>query len=427
MPTGLRIKLSAMMFLQFMLIAVFWIQLAPYLTKVGGIKGWQMWLILSAMPIGCLFSPIFGMIADRYFSSNKVLFGMNLFGAITLFFAASQTNPTLLFVLLLLFMICYMPTWGLTSAIAMSNSPAEKFPQIRVFGSLGWFSSVAFSLLALQIWDVKIDGEIVGGDLVDGVIVGGMNVPMMCGAGISLLAAFIALLIPNTPPPAKGQPLSVVDALGLRSVTLMKDPKFAFFILVSFLVMIPFGMDWTYFGGYLDDQGFKTITWTTNLGRALEIIFMLFVPIAIMKMGVKWAMSVGLVAMCVRYGAYLASDVVNINIVYLGILVHGLIYGFFFVGGQIYINRKAPKEMQAQAQGFIFLVTFGLGLLVANFVNGYLIDLLKTDAKSWAAIWTFMTIFSGAALAVFFLLFWDKPGEVDETVKAEVAEKAETA
>jgi MFS family permease len=186
-------------------------------------------------------------------------------------------------------------------------------------------------------------------------------------------------------------------------------------------------MHWSYVGDFLADKDFKLISGNGYLGQGFEIIFMLFVPLAIAKMGVKWAMSVGLVAQVVRFAAYLGSDVINPYIVYPGILVHGLIYGFFFVGGQIYINRKAPKEMQAQAQGFFFLITFGLGLIIANFLNGYLIDLLKTDAKSWASIWTVMTIVSGAVLAVFFLLFWDKPGEVDETVKAEVAEKAESA
>ncbi|MHC5053671.1 MAG: MFS transporter [Planctomycetota bacterium] len=370
MPTGVRIKLSVMMFLQFMLVAVFWIQLAPYLGNLGSMKNWQLALILSAMPIGCLFSPIVGMIADRYFAGQKVLFAMNAIGAILLFVAAFQTNPTTLFLLLLLFMICYMPSWGLTSAISMANSPPELFPQIRVFGSLGWVASAIPSLVALYGFGVKIDS----------VVVGGMNIPILIGGIASVVAALLALTVPDTPPPAKGKPLSVVDALGLRTVFLMKDIKFAFFIVISLLVMIPFTIHWSYLGTFLEDKGFSLIAGTSHIGQGLEIIFMLFVPLAVARMGVKWAMSVGLVALLVRYLAYLGSGVLDQTwLMYVAIGVHGLIYGFFFVGGQVYINKKAPKEMRAQAQGFIFLVTFGLGLLIGNFFNGELIGYNTTE------------------------------------------------
>ena len=398
-----------MMFLQFMTLAVFWQQLDPYLDTLGGMSSVQKSWILSSMAIGCLASPIIGMLADRYFASQKVLFGVNLIGGLLLFASAVLQNPTLVFVVLLAYMLCYMPTWGLTSAIAMSHSPADKFPQIRVFGSIGWFSSVIFSIVAAYVFKVNIDGTAVNG----------MNIPLICGGAVSIVGAFVALTLPNTPPPAKGQPLSIIDALGLRSLVLLKDARFAFFIFVSLLVMLPFGMDWSYLGGFLKDKGFEMITWTTYLGRALEIIFMLFVPLALAKLGAKWAMSVGLAAMVVRYSSYWGSEVLDQNLlIYAGILVHGLIYGFFFVGGQVYIERKAPKEIRAQAQGFIFLVTFGVGLLLANLINGKLIERFKivetvdgVVQKNWYTIWLLMMGLAIAVLVAFTLLFWDKDAE----------------
>ena len=408
-PIAIRFNLSLMMFLQFMTLAVFWQQLDPYLDTLGGMSSVQKSWILSSMAIGCLASPIIGMLADRYFASQKVLFGVNLIGGLLLFASSVLQNPTLVFVVLLAYMLCYMPTWGLTSAIAMSHSPADKFPQIRVFGSIGWFSSVIFSIVAAYVFKVNIDGTAVNG----------MNIPLICGGAVSIVGAFVALTLPNTPPPAKGQPLSIIDALGLRSLVLLKDARFAFFIFVSLLVMLPFGMDWSYLGGFLKDKGFEMITWTTYLGRALEIIFMLFVPLALAKLGAKWAMSVGLAAMVVRYSSYWGSEVLDQNLlIYAGILVHGLIYGFFFVGGQVYIERKAPKEIRAQAQGFIFLVTFGVGLLLANLINGKLIERFKivetvdgVVQKNWYTIWLLMMGLAIAVLVAFTLLFWDKDAE----------------
>ncbi|MCK5835387.1 MAG: MFS transporter, partial [Lentisphaeria bacterium] len=310
MPTGIRVRLSLMMFLQFMLFAVWFPQLSTYAGKMG-ITGIQLSFIISAMAIGCLASPIVGMIADRHFASQKVLATLNGLCAIFLFLSATTTNPSVLFVYMLLAMICYMPSWGLTSAIAMANSPAEKFPQIRVFGSIGWVASGLFSLIAIKIFGVEtFDGT---------------TLPLYCGAGASVVAAILALTIPNTPPPAKGQPASVVDALGLRAFTLMKDFRFFVFIIISTLVMIPFSIYWSYCGVFLKEKGFEMLTLTMNWGQAAEMVFMLLIPIALKKLGVKKSMILGLIALVVRYVAFwwgAGHDVESLY--YVGILVHGL-------------------------------------------------------------------------------------------------------
>ncbi|MDP6045466.1 MAG: MFS transporter, partial [Phycisphaerae bacterium] len=202
---GIRIKLSAMMFLQFMLFAVFWVQLPIYLDKIG-VAGFQKWLIMASMGIGCMMSPIVGMVADRHFASQKVLFVLNGLSAVLLVVAGYTQAPILLFLVILVFMLIYMPTWGLTNAIAMTHAPAEKLPQIRVFGSIGWFASRFFTDGAKHIF---------GMDGIDGTV--GPNIPLIIAAIVCALGAVIALTIPNTPPPAKGKPASIIDALGLRA------------------------------------------------------------------------------------------------------------------------------------------------------------------------------------------------------------------
>lgn len=412
MSMGVRIKLSAMMFLQFMLFAAFFPQLAAYAEEIG-CKGIMLALIVSSMPLGCLASPIIGMIADRHFNSEKVLFTVNALGAVLLLLAAQQTNPTILFVVLFAYMLCYMPTWGLTSAIAMSHSPSELFPQIRAFGSFGWFASGIFSYIALKAFGVKIDGS---------------SIPLLCGAGTSALAAVVALMLPKTPPPAKDERASVMDALGLRSLTLMKNKNFAIFITISVLAMIPFSIYWSYCSVFLKDKGFELITITMNWGQAAEFFILMATPLLLARAGVKWAMGLGLVALLVRYVAFLYGGIHDMRILYmLAIIVHGAIYGLFFVGGQVYIDKKAPKEMLAQAQGFIFLATFGIGLLIGNFVNGALIGQYMTEEVvdgvtkkiyDWNHIWGITAAFSAILLAAFALLFKNDVEEADKPAEA---------
>jgi len=323
--------------------------------------------------------------------------------AILLFLAARQTAATALFVLLLLAMLCYMPTWGLTSAIAMAHSPSEKFPQIRVFGSIGWVASAVFSLVAVNFFKVENFET--------------TNIPMLCGATVSLLCAFLAWALPNTPPPAKGQRTSVIDALGLRALSLMKDRNFAAFIIISCLVMIPFVTYFNFGSAFFNSLGYKAITARMNLGQVGEIVFMLLIPVAIARIGVKWSMCIGLVVLVIRYAAFLLGDLYNFPaLYYLAIIVHGLIFGFFFVGGQIYIDKKATEDIRAQAQGFIFLTTYGIGMVLGNFVNGRLLEWAREgDNVNWQSIWLIVTLISAALLAAYLLFFHDDLDEAEKT------------
>lgn len=392
---SVSVKLSLMMFFQYMMFAVWWVPLAAYLTNMG-INGLQKSLVLSSMAIGCMASPIIGMVADRYFDGQKLLATLNLFTSAMLLLAGLTNNPDLLFVFLLLAMLAYMPTWGLTSTIAMTHSRSEQFSRIRVFGSVGWVVSGVFSLIVVQIFNLRFDGT---------------NLPFYFASATGLLAAIFNLYLPKTPSTGKGKKTSVIDALGLRTVRLMKDRNFAIFIIFSFLSMIPFSMYWSYCSEFLLDRKFEYISITMNLGQLAEMLFLLTVPFSIRKAGLRVTMILGLAALLIRYVAFYTGSFTDLPVFYLiGILVHGIIFGYFYLGGQIYIDQKAPTELKAQAQGFIFFVTFGLGLLAGNFISGQLIANYSetTDtvrSYDWNSIWAITSASSLALLMAFMILF----------------------
>ena len=405
--TSIRIRLSVMMFLQYMMFAVWWVPLAAYLKNAGIDGTYKAW-ILSVMPLGCLLAPVFCMVADRHFASQKVLTVLNFGCALLFFLGARQTSPAAMFVILLLAMCCYMPTWSLTNAIAMANYPSEKFPQIRVFGSIGWVASAVFSLIASM--------SLFGGKVLDGTAI-----PLYCGAGTALVAALLNLTLPNTPPPAKGKEASIVDALGLRAMTLLKDRNFAIFILISMFVMIPFTMYFSLGSQFFESQGFKQVTATMNLGQFVEIFLMLLVPLALLRFGVKWTMVAGLGALAVRYFALwggVAAD--QTFLYYIAILVHGIIFGFFFVGGQVYVDKKAPPEIRAQAQGLIVLICFGVGMLVGTFVNVELIERYTTDGIcNWNPVFVINALISAVLVVALCAVFRDDVKQTPETESAE--------
>lgn len=405
--TSIRIRLSIMMFLQYMMFAVWWVPLAAYLANMeieGTYKAW----ILSVMPLGCLVAPLICMVADRHFASQKVLTVLNFACAVLFFIGARQTSPAAMFVILLLAMFCYMPTWSLTNAIAMSNYPSDKFPQIRVFGSIGWVAAAVFSLIAST--------SLFGDKVIDGTAI-----PLYCGAGTALVAAILNLTLPNTPPPAKGKEASIVDALGLRAMTLLKDRNFALFIIISLLVMIPFTLYFSLGSQFFESQGFKQVTATMNLGQLVEIFLMLLVPLALSRFGVKWTMAIGLGALAIRYVALwggVAAD--QTFLYYIAILVHGIIFGFFFVGGQVYVDKKAPPEIRAQAQGLIVLICFGVGMLIGTFFNVELIERYTSDGVcNWNPVFVIIAIVSAALLMALCALFRDDIKQASEQVSTD--------
>ena len=391
----IRLRLSLMMFFQYLMYAVWWVPLAAYLTNMN-VGTTQKGLILSSMAIGCIASPVIGMIADRFFAGQKVLFVLNILNSLFLFLAANTNSPELLFITLLFTMIFYMPTWGLTSAIAMAHAPSEEFPKIRVFGSIGWVASGLFSVIVVKVFHLDFDGT---------------HLPFYFGAGTGIVTAIFNLTLPDTPPAGKGKKGSLIDAFGLGTLKLLKERNFAIFIILSFLSLLPFAMYYSYFSEFLLDIKTKYITVMMNWGVLAEMGFMLLIPAAIKKFGLRKVLIFGIIALMIRYlSLYLGGVIGQQWLYYVGILVHGLIFGFFYVGGQIYVDKKAPDELKSQAQGFIFLVTFGLGLLVGTLIDGEIIRIF-TDTSSgtrvydWNSIYGLTLAFSAILLVAFLILF----------------------
>lgn len=388
-----RAVLSALYFLQYMALPVWFITLVPY-AKTMGAQGQTLAWVVSTMAIGTLASPFVGMITDRFFAAQKVMAVSNVIAAAGLVAAGRQTQVLPLLGCLMLTLVFYMPTWSTINYMILSHCPPNVFLQVRVFGVLGWIAAAAFSVF--------------GGWL--GVAVNGTPLMFYCGAATVLCAAAVALCAPDTPPKARGRKMNIVDVLGLRAVTMMREPCFALFIAVMFFSKIPFSLYFNYGGEFLTDIGITNPTLAMSFGQYSEIGFTLLLASAIKRIGAKNAMMIGLSALLLRYVFFWLGGAVG---VYSGILIHGLVFGFFYVGGQIYVDTKADGAMRAQAQGFINFAAFGLGTFFANFVNRSFIEKLRvttTDAaglahSNWDQIWLVAVACTGILLLIFGVFF----------------------
>ena len=143
----------------------------------------------------------------------------------------------------------------------------------------------------------------------------------------------------------------------------MKEPSYAVFIVASMLICIPLAGYYAIAAVYLNHAGFHSAGGVMIWGQMSEIVFMLLIPFFFRRLGVKWMIAVGMLAWVVRYVLFSGAAPDGVAwMIFIGILLHGICYDFFFVTGFIYTDKKASSEIRGQAQGFLVLVTQGIGL-----------------------------------------------------------------
>ncbi len=361
-PIGVR--LMVMMFLQFFIWGAWYITVGSYMNSVG----WGDFIgdAYSVGPIAAIISPfILGMIADRFFSAQRVLGVLHILGGVLIALAPvvasgeSASSKTFIWGVLMGHMLCYMPTLGLVNTVAFKNmlNQEKEFPVIRVFGTLGW---IAANYAALSLIDSF-----------------GLESQFYLTSASAILLGAYCFTLPDTPPPAKGQKVQVKDILCLDALSLMKERSFLIFMICSFLICIPLSAYYSYAGPFLDAMSISK--GYMPLGQVSEVLFMALMPLFFGFLGVKWMLAVGMLAWVVRYGMFsMGFDPAGDNHVFwmilFGVILHGICYDFFFVTGQIYVDKRAPKAIRGQAQGFLVLMTLGLGLLIGAQASGWLVN-----------------------------------------------------
>ena len=415
MNNSLTVRFCLLMFFQFFIWGVWYVPMWSYLGTLeveASLRG----TAYAATGVAAMISPfIVGMIADRFFATQKVFGTLHLLGGIFLYMVGQANEWKEFYPFLLLHLICYMPTLALSNSLCFQNmeDPQRQFPPIRTLGTIGWIasgilvgSSFFFENEYQAIWPVFLGGELPPPEWTS---ISMTSQPFMIGAGVSIFLGLYSFFLPHTPPKLKGKKVTTAEVLGLKALALMKDKSFAIFIICSFLLCIPLSFYFQSANGFLKEMGVANSEGVLTLGQFSEIFFLLLVPWFFRKLGIKKMLLIGMAFWSLRYVLFAQASPEAHILLYLGVLFHGICYDFFFVTGQLYVDKVAPDDVRSSAQGFIAFVTLGAGMFAGGILNGWWnSQQMRGVTLNWENVWHFPAVLAAVVLVIFLVTFQHK-------------------
>ena len=386
-----------MVFVQYAIWGLWYVTMGTYLTQTLRFSGGQVGLAYGTPAVGAMISPfLVGLVADRFFPAEKILAVLHLTGALLLYYVSTATTFPAFYGGLVAHTIGYMATLALTNSLTLRHVTdiGRQFPLVMTMGSVGWIAS------GLVIGQTEVEAS---------------AAQFRISAMVSAAMGLYCLTLPHTPPLGRRGSTTLGQALGLDALKLLRNRSFAVFLLGSFLICVPLSFYFSWTNVFLNEIGVKQAASKMTLGQVSDVTVLLLMPMFIKRLGVKRMLLLGMFAWALRFALFglYARGLTWPALLIVAIGMHGICYDFFFVMGRIYVDRRAPEELRATAQGLLAFVTLGAGMFVGTWLSGALGELYASTATDgaivhdWSRIWVFPSLMSGAVMIAFALLFQD--------------------
>ena len=399
MQTRLKISLCTFMFLQYFIWGAWYASMGTYLANVLKFSGQEIGMAYGAFAIGAMISPFFvGLVADRYFASERILAVLGLLGGIILCALPQLDRFATFYPTLILYCALFVPTLALGNSLSLHHLHDAKtgFPRVKIFSAIGW----------------------IGGGVTLSLLRGEQSATQFYLAGASsILLGLFSLTLPHTPPRKTGADVKISEILGLDALGLLKRPSFAIFIACMFLICIPLYFYFVMMSIYLTELNWSGLAGKMTLAQVSDVIFLFLLPIMLRKLGYKKTIFLGILAWALRYFLLTASVPYvsfQTTLIFAAILLHGICYDFLFIAGQLYVDDEANERIRGACQGFIAFILWGVGAFVGTTLAGKVLAIHAfTDATGavrhyWQKIWITPAIGATAVLLIFIIFFRDR-------------------
>ncbi|GAA4791718.1 nucleoside permease [Olivibacter ginsenosidimutans] len=375
-------------------IGVYWFQTKHW-------SGSEFGAIFSTLGISSLLMPaLTGIIADKWINVELLYAILHiLFGCIFLYLPQVQ-DPHTFFWIILLAMLCYMPTIALSNSIAYTLLKKHQydiikdFPPIRVWGTVGFIA-------AMWVTDLTHNKASVGQ----------FYIAAIAAIGLGIYSFFLP---PCPPLKSKAENASFGGRLGLNAFKLFRNSKMALFFIFSIFLGGALQLTNMYGDAYLSDFGKQAAyadslvvrhsTIILSISQISETIFILAIPFFLRRFGIKQVMLISMLAWVLRFGLLAYANPINgLWMIILSCIVYGMAFDFFNISGSLFVETSTSAHIRSSAQGLFMMMTNGLGAILGSSVSGYIIEHYFTSRQGqmqWQEIWI---CFAAYALVIAFL------------------------
>jgi len=403
---GLRLRLTVLSFLQFFIWGSWLITISAYWFQNKGWSGNDFGELFSTLGISSLIMPaLIGIIADKWMHGERLLGVLHILGGIALFCLPMVDDSKTIYWVMLLNMLCYMPTISLSNAVsyaAIKNSGLDVvkvFPPIRVWGTIGFIVAMwNISLLHLETSATQF----------------------YIASAASFALGLYSFTLPKCPP-SKGMSdkKSVLEKLGLEAISLFRHYKMVMFFFFSMLLGAALQLTNMYGDTFLHDfanfpEFANTLTVRypaiiMSISQMSETLFILAIPFFLKRFGIKKVMLFSMFAWFLRFGLFAYGDPgPGLWMIILSCIVYGMAFDFFNISGSLFVETETSPKIRASAQGLFMMVTNGLGAFLGSKLSGWMIDeyfTTSSGSREWHSIWLTFSIYALVVGILFAILF----------------------
>ena len=401
------------MFLQYALWGAWLPVTARYLSASvaeGGLgfTGSQIGMTLGlAGSIGAVMAPfIAGQIADRYFSTERILAFLVTAGGVVKWITSYQTEYSAWLVLSIIYSVLYMPTLALSNSITFSHIDDQEndFPKIRIWGTIGWIvASWVFPMIWLQTnlnfqW---MPPFIVGAEVPN--VTSRLADALKFSGLISITYGAFCFLLPHTPPKK-----DATEKLAFKKAfKLFRFSSFTTLVIASLAVSVIHQIYFLQTGPFLSHIGIldSQIGPAMTIGQFAEILTIVYLGFFLKRLGFKKVITIGVAAYFMRYAIF-GTESFPVWVIVASQAFHGFCYAFFFAAAFIYVDKLADEDVRHSAQTVFGIIILGGGPVIGGWLSGYLQNIYTVEnIFNYSNFWYTVSAI-GLATMVFFYAFF---------------------
>jgi MFS transporter, NHS family, xanthosine permease len=380
---GIKQRLVVLNFLQFFVWGSWLISLGGYMIVTLHFSGGQVGSIYATMGLASLFMPtLMGIVADRWVNAERVLGLCHMTGAMMLFWASRVTDPSILYWIMLLNAMAYMPTVALNNAVSyivLENrgfKVVKDFPLVRVWGTVGFI---------ISMWFIDLCGWTVSRN------------QLIFSSCASLLLGIYCFTLPGCPPRKIKKKRSFLSTFGLDALVLFRRKRMIVFFVFAMLLGAALQITNTFGQPFLHDftgrfPGSFAVTHPgilMSISQVSETLFILAIPFFLYRFGIKKVILMSIFAWVFRFGLFAVGNPGRgFILLVLSMIIYGMAFDFFNITGSIFVEKEADVNIRASAQGLFMMMANGVGAFLGGTLSGWVVDYFTMNGvKNWPYIW----------------------------------------